>query len=260
MLLRKSESPAGSGESIPPDSSTSDPLIAPVLPQPEAAAGGSVPDPFLASEGSSTISVEHLSPPHRERKRHRIRYSRPRSPWIGMLIFLIGVEFAMLVALRAHISIAEKDQIALNRSIKEGAVELDLLRSQIGKLREDVAKKVYTRLPNLHPIVFDQVIPVESDQVKNIMFSESGIGEERFTEYRIVLYNTSPIVVRTRIDLMLFNQAGVQVGRARIGGTQDTPFTIVLDPSEVRSYSDKIEIEEEHITPIYFMMRSYPVK
>lgn len=227
-----------------PDTPEMDPLIAQPAP---ASAPPDIPRPPV-----------HSGSRRRVRTRERIRYSRPRSLWIGILLFLIGIETAVLLAIHANINMEKTEQQTLNATLKNGDKEIKELNAQVVEMTELIAKQVYARLPGLRPLAFDRVIPIDAGQVKNIMFTQSGIGDEQSTEYRVVLYNPGSATTRAHMEIMLFNQAGVQSGRADVGGNELGPAPIVLDPGEIRSYSDKIGLETGQNAPFYFMLRERP--
>ncbi len=194
----------------------------------------------------------------RPANRRHLRHRRSKSYWIPILALLIGIEAVPLLALHARLSIAKKDKALLVRSLQDGAVEKQNLRSRESKLRDEIAGQVHSRLPALRPMEFDRVIPIEEGPLKNVMFTESGPGEHKISEYRIVLSNPTSSALRLHLEILLFNQAGIQFGRARVGGDRDTPAWVNLDPGETRSYSDKLDWGEQNLLPSYFMLRYFP--
>lgn len=218
-------------------------------------------DPLIADQAPAAPSPDHNFH-HRSSRRVKIKermpHRRPRSLWIGVLLFLIGVEAAAQLAISANISIAEENRNTLNQSIKNGEAERATLTAQIAEMTEQIAKQVYNRLPELRQMVFDKVIPIDSGMAKNIVFVEAGLGERKTTEYRIVVQNLTPAQIRNHLELLLFNQAGVQTGRSVVAGNELGPSPIVLDASEIRSYSDKVRLDEDRNPPFYFMLRAHP--
>jgi hypothetical protein len=192
-------------------------------------------------------------------ERRHIRHRRSKTYWVPLLCALIAAEALALAAIHARSGIAEKDAIALARSLKEGALELEALQAQARKLRDEVGQQAKARLPALRPVEFDRVIPLPEEAfIRNITFTESGTGGHKISEYRVVLENPTPAAVRLRLEILLFDQAGIQIGRGRVGGSRDTASPIFLDAAEVRTYSDRIELDDDNLTPSFYMARLAP--
>lgn len=195
---------------------------------------------------------------HQEHRHHGRRRRSSRTRLIVILALGLALETGLLVTAFVRMGFAEQEVADLALSERKQAAELEVLRPQVEKLQHDIETMVRSRLPGLRPLEFDQVIPLDDDYVKNIVFTVAGKGQDKQYEYKLVTHNGSLNLVHPRVDILIFDRNGIQIGQARIGVQKDgTPTLDMLDRGEIRSFSSKIELTDES-RPEYFRLRVYP--
>lgn len=200
------------------------------------------------NEGAEDVHKEGSG---HQKKRHRSSKTR----LVRLLGAILTIETALLLAAYVRMSVAEKENIELVAAERKQAEELEILRPQVEKLREDIAAMTEARLPNLRRLEFDQVLSIDQGYVKNVVFSIAGKGDQKHYEYKLVIHNGGLNLVHLRVDILLFDRVGIQVGQARIGVQKDGTHTLdMLDRGEIRSYSSNIELTDR-TQPEYFRLR-----
>jgi hypothetical protein len=133
-------------------------------------------------------------------------------------------------------------------TVKTISNELETARSELDAL-------VQGRIPALLPLKYDEAITVDDNYIRNIIFTLVRNGKKRNYEYRLVMHNDSLSVIRPVVDILLFNDIGIQIGVAQVkymdasAGTERS----VLDPGEVRSYTSSIDLIRDE-EPSYFLL------
>lgn len=250
--------PASSPEETAPEPGTFDDDAAPDDSVPDAEAG-ELPALALPAQPSQEAALPEAPFPLPQRRHplHRRQHRRhTRTLWAPLMLLVGGIELALLLTIHARYSIVKEEKAQLAQSIQSGAQERETLQAKAFKLKGLLDEQVRTRLPELRAVEFDRVIPLEEGPLKNIMFTQAGLDQDQETEYRIVLSNPSASPARLQVEILLFNQAGVQTGRALVGkDSGNTPAPLSLDGNETRAYSNKIEAGEDYLGPAYFMAR-----
>jgi hypothetical protein len=102
---------------------------------------------------------------------------------------------------------------------------------------------------------FDEAIPLGNEYVRNVIFTLVKNGNKKMYEYRLVLSNDGLSVVRPRVEILLFNNLGIQIGNTLVnaGNATTSARRATLEPGEVRSYSDNIDTLREG-EPRYFLV------
>jgi hypothetical protein len=129
------------------------------------------------------------------------------------------------------------------------------VKSELETVREERDTLVQARIPGLLPITFDETITPENTYVRNIIFTMVRNGQKETYEYRLVLQNDTLSVIQPIVEIMLFNDVGIQIGQARVEQKHASVASgrTALDPGEVRSYTAPINLirnEEPH----YFLL------
>jgi hypothetical protein len=155
-----------------------------------------------------------------------------RLSWIGFAV----LTFALCAwALRA----TSRERAAESLRLQQRG-ELLQLQRELDAARAEIAVLVAGRIPGLHALAFDSVIPIGNAYVRNASFTrveEAGVAQY---EYKLVLANESDVMVQPLLDLVIFDRVGVEIGRARIGGAE--PDEKALFPGASRSYAGALAL------------------
>lgn len=250
--------PASSPEETTPEPGTLDDAAAPDDNAPEADMS-EPPAPALPTQPSQEAALPEAPFPLLQSRHplHRRQYRRhTRTFWVPLIFLVGGIELALLLTIQARSNVVKQEKVQLVQSIQSGAQERETLQAKAFKLKGALDERVRARLPGLRAVEFDRVIPLEEGPIKNIMFTQAGLDQDQETEYRIVLSNPSASPAHLQVEILLFNQAGVQTGRAQVGkDAKNMPAPLSLDGNETRAYSDKIEAGEGYLGPAYFLAR-----
>lgn len=189
--------------------------------------------------------------------RHGRRSRSSKTKMIALLGIGLVVETAVLLVSYVRMSVAESENLDLVLAERKQTQELQALRPKIEKLQSDIDMLARSRLPDLTPLEFDKVISVDKDYVKNVVFTLSGKGGQKAYEYKVVMHNGSLNLVHPQADILFFDDLGIQIGISRLGVQKDgTPTLEMLDRNEIRSFSSKLELNEDS-APKYFRLKVY---
>ncbi|WP_295878639.1 hypothetical protein [uncultured Thiohalocapsa sp.] len=151
------------------------------------------------------------------------------------------------VVLYFHTQRIRGSEAQLTVAQKQLEQELAKARERITELNNDLRILLANRIPGIDELVLNRQIELNDQYVKNITFVESGLGDERTVEFSAVLHNgrTGPIL--PRVTIVLFDEAGLQTGIARLDKSQTiTPADIPeLQPGETRTYSAQIDLARQ---------------
>jgi hypothetical protein len=147
----------------------------------------------------------------------------------------------------------EYEQMLLEFRKQEIAVKI--ITGELETARSELDTLVQGRIPALLPLTYDEAITVDEEYIRNIIFTLVKSGKKRSYEYRLVMHNDSLSVIRPIVEILLFNDIGIQIGVAKVkymdaaSGTERS----VLDPGEVRSYTSSIDLLRDE-EPSYFLL------
>jgi hypothetical protein len=199
----------------------------------------------------------HRKGTHSQDRKAQRRSRVHRAVWVLLLLTLMAAETSALIVVYSLHSREERDHIRYATALEEGARELEVLRPEVQRLEEEVARLARARLPGLRPVRMDQVIPIGEGHVTNIVFTTSRSDGQVACEYKIVMRNLGSSPVRFRLDILFFNRTGIQIGKARVTANADgTPAPILLDAGETRSFSAVADLDATETTPAYFLLVS----
>ncbi len=134
-------------------------------------------------------------------------------------------------------------------------IAVKVITSELETARSALDTLVQGRIPALLPLKYDEAITVDEEYIRNIIFTLVKNGKKRNYEYRLVMHNDSLSVIRPVVEILLFNDIGIQIGVAKVkymdaaSGTERS----VLDPGEVRSYTSSIDLLRDE-EPSYFLL------
>lgn len=164
-------------------------------------------------------------------------------------LIIIGI-IAALIFVRGYLSNANERLREQDYEIKTLTEKRDYFEGRVAFFKDQIKSLVAGKIPDLNELIFDQVIEVNQDYVKNLVFSVSKKSDQTRYEYQIVLHNKTPIVVQPRVKVLLFDRTGLQIGISDLKGIKDN----VLIPGETRSLHAVFDISLENRLPTYFLL------
>ena len=129
------------------------------------------------------------------------------------------------------------------------------LQAELTTVTTERDELVENRFPGLIPLNYDAAIPINDKYIRNIIFTLVSNGREKYYEYRMVMHNETLSVIKPKVEILLFDDVGIQVGRAVISKMDATTEAdrADLDPGEVRSYSSTVNLVRNS-EPKYFLL------
>ncbi len=167
-----------------------------------------------------------------------------------VVLFLVSFLFAWLYINRVS---AEQQQALLD--FRKQEIALQAANGELEKIRNELDTLVRDRIPGLLPLKYDEAITIDNDYVRNIIFTLVKNGKKSTYEYRLVMQNNTLSVIRPVVEILLFNEIGIQIGVTQVeqmdatGGAERS----ALDPGEVRSYTASINLIRNE-EPRYFLL------
>ena len=202
------------------------------------------------------------------RRSSRHRHSRSGNKTLKLIILAWVLGALLLVTIIGWILTATKlssnrsEYLGYQASVREElsgskrlVEEIAGLERKVTDLEGEMATLVQGRIPGLNPLEFDLTVSLEQDYFKNISFTLTGTQADKKYEYRAVLHNGSPSVVRPNVTIFLFDARGVQVGKTQLSNdhaTSEVEHT-GLKPGETRAYSSRISLDRAS-DPAYFLI------
>ena len=152
---------------------------------------------------------------------------------LGLTVFLLVVAAITLGGRVTNLTNANR---ALTEELFRHEQELRQLRPRLEASEQELRMIMEGRLPNLHGLVPDQVIPVQEQYIKNIVFTVVNRGDEKTHEYKLVMENSSHLRVQPRFRVLVFDRMGVQVG------LDEVEFLEALAAGESRSHASVLDV------------------
>ncbi len=179
----------------------------------------------------------------------RVRRYRYLLAGISILFLLIYIFTWFYVARKS----TESEQALLELRIQEKA--LNTINSELETVRNERDALVQGRIPGLLPLTYDETITTDNEYIRNIIFTLVKNGKKEAYEYRLVMHNETLSVIHPMVEILLFNEVGIQIGLARVehANTSTGAGRSALDPGEVRSYTAAIDLIRGE-APRYFLL------
>lgn len=184
-------------------------------------------------------------------RRRRIRrqsngvrhYHHSHRRLISSLWIAVGGLFLLLLVTAIKLSLYAKEVNDLSVIAAKQERELERLRLQLAQLEKELAELVRQRLPGLHLLEFDKVIPLDQQYVQHILFTRIGKETERNYEFKLTLRNGELTAVHPIVRVIFFDHLGLQVASSTVGvDDKGMPTLDVLERGEVRSYVQAISL------------------
>ena len=147
----------------------------------------------------------------------------------------------------------EHEQTVLE--LRKQEVALKAVTSELETVRNEMDALVQDRIPGLLPLKYDEAITVDDKYIRNIIFTLVKNGKKRNYEYRLVMQNDTLSVIRPVVEILLFDDTGIQIGVTQVESKDSSTGTgrSALDPGEVRSYTSSIHLNHDK-EPSYFLL------
>ena len=187
---------------------------------------------------------------HRSRRSGHSLHSRLKIWGLSAaLLTTIVILFVTFVYTSSRIKVLTDQVGSLQQQLYSKEREVDDLKSRLTESKNEQDKLIEGRLPSVMKLVPDQVLAVNSDFIKNIVFTEVNEGGSKLYEYKLVVENLSHKIMVPKFRLLIFDKYGVQIGMDQVLRDEE------LSPGESRSYSSKVDffMNEE---PVYFHVSS----
>ena len=148
---------------------------------------------------------------------------------------------------------AQSEQALLELRLQQKT--LDSINSELDQVKAERDALVQERIPGLMPLKYDEMITPDQQYIRNIIFTMVRNGQEETYEYRLVIHNDTLSVIHPVVEILLFNDIGIQIGLGRVQHKDASTATgrPSLDPGEVRSYTATIDMIR-HEEPHYFLL------
>lgn len=196
-------------------------------------------------------SILHTSyKTHRSRRSRSSRHSRIKIWGLSFsLTIVLVILFITFVYTGARIE-ALSNQVSSNQEqlvLKDK--EINELNARLASSKHDLETLIQGRIPTVMKLVPDQVLTVNKDSIKNIVYTVVTQGDSKQYEYKLVMENLSHKNIAPNFRLLIFDKYGVEIGMDKISSGE------TLAPGESRSYSSKVNffLAEE---PAYFQFSS----
>ena len=166
------------------------------------------------------------------------------------ILFLLTYLFTWFYVSRKS---AESEQALIELRLQEKT--LNSISSELETVRNERDALVQGRIPGLLPLKYDEMITTDLQYIRNIIFTMVRDGQQETYEYRLVMQNDTLSVIHPMVDILLFNDIGIQIGLARVQHKYASTATgrSSLDPREVRSYTATIDLIRDE-EPHYFLL------
>ena len=204
----------------------------------------------MSVESNNDTDQNSLPKTHRSRRPRSSRHTRMK---IWGLSFALLIMFVILFITSAYTS-ARINQLSIQVSSNQEQLllkekEINELKSQLTQSKDELEKLIKGRLPAVMKLVPDQVLTVNKDFIKNIVFTVLTQNDSKHYEYKLVVENLSHKIIVPKFRLLIFDKSGVQIGMDQVLRGEE------LAPGESRSFSSKIDffMTEE---PAYFQFSS----
>lgn len=183
-------------------------------------------------------------------------WSRRSKLLLLLVLVLVLIDFFTALLLGTQVYTLNRQNQTLRSSLAQTEEKLRQVTPELQKLRVDLEELIRGKLPRLRKLEYDQVLSLDDQYLKNITFTEIVNRDSRNHEYKLVVQNNTSAPLWPEIQLLVFNELGIQVGSAEIGTRQPNALKASsLGVGEVRSYTASIDLADEETTPTYFMIR-----
>lgn len=188
----------------------------------------------------ATESRETASGTQSVRRSRRQRSTSRSSTLAAVLGGLLGLSIFLLVVgaitLGGRVTSLANANRALTEELFRHEQEIRQLRPRLEASERELQMLMEGRLPNLHSLIPDQVIQVQEQYIKNIVFTVVNQGEDKIYEYKLVMDNAGQLRIQPRFRVLVFDRMGVQVG------VDEVELGDALGAGESRSHASILDV------------------
>lgn len=203
---------------------------------------------LMASESRRSSRRSSSSKSHHSRTRliQLLGVALTLSLVINLLIAITLASYVRKASLLSGVSSSLRlEMTGLNEQAELKTVEIKTLKNEIKEL-------TLNRLPGLTGLNYDEVLKVDEQYVKNIVFTRTGKKGAHLYEYKVVLENHGA-ALQPALKVILFNRSGVQVGMSELSNKVDQGGITRLDQDEVRTHYAVVQLADK-AEPEYFQV------
>jgi len=209
------------------------------------------PDMTSTSQSMSDRTTSRPSHSSPSSYRHDTRIRRYRYLLAGIsILFLVVYEYTWFYIDGKS---REYEQMLLELRKQEKTLAVTSRELETVKMERDAL--VRKRIPGLLPLTYDQTINIDNQYIRNIIFTQVKNGKKKSYEYRLVVHNDNLSTIHPEIQIMLFNDVGIQIGATTVEFRDPSTGIVhhVLQPGEVRSHTAVIKLQSDE-EPRYFLL------
>lgn len=212
--------------------------------------------------GNTTIDLQPASgdaSSSRSRKVRRSRSSHRHDAKIRSYKYLlagISVLFLLIYIFTwFYIARISREHEQTKLEFRRQEIAMQAMASELETVRNELDILVQDRIPGLLPMKYDEAITLDDKYIRNIIFTEVKIGKKRKYEYRLVMHNDTLSVIRPDVQILIFNDIGIQIGVTQVEYSDASTGAerSALDPGEVRSYTSSIALIRDE-EPSFFLI------
>ena len=201
-------------------------------------------------ESNTDTSQYSQHRPHRSRRSGSSRNSRQKIWGLSLaLLMLLAVLFISFVYGGLRIEELSTRASSVQEQLFLKDKEVDELKSRLAQSKNELEQLLKGRLPTVMKLVPDKVLAVNSDLIKNIVFTVVTQDGAKQYEYKLVVENPSHKIIIPKYRLLIFDKYGVQIGIDQVLHGEE------LAAGESRSYSSRVDFFMKG-EPAYFHISS----
>ncbi len=202
----------------------------------------------MESNNNTAEYSEHKA--HRSRRSSRTRHSSLKIWGLAFALFIMIVILFITIVLNS--SRIEKLSSRISSTQEQLFLrehEVEELESQLLQSKKELENYMEGRLPGVMKLEPDQVLAIDKNIIKNIVFSVITQNGSRLYEYKLVVENLTQKRLVPQFNVLVFDRYGVQIGMDQVKKGEE------LAPGESRSYSSKVNFFMKN-EPVYFQVSS----
>lgn len=188
---------------------------------------------------------------HGSGSRHSSSSSRRKLKWAkrvaGLSLASLVAVIMTTVAVYSKMTQYRESTQRLTLDLRQAEGDLARAQEKITEMNDDLRILLANRIPGISELVMNRQIEVNNQYVRNVTFVQSGIGDTKTIEFSTVLQNTRPDPILPKVDIVLFDEFGLQTGTVRLDKKQTvTPVDFAeMQPGETRTYSGQIRLQRQ---------------
>ena len=188
------------------------------------------------------------------RRAHQRAKNRARIKALTVALIVVGsLLFVETLSGLIYVSLVNRENNRLRQMVTDmdRAVAEAEARTEALEAQRDVL--LAGRIPGLRVLDYDRTLYFDTGYVKNVLFTLTGSDEARSYEFTAKLENARGSVLWPEVEIVLFDERGVQVGRTLIGAPPGTETARPLAPAETRRFHGQVAVAAGAV-PRYFAL------